>query len=126
MIEKTDLMLGDYVQVLPDVMLQSISHLGYSTITSLGQYTLDTKDFIELKYDEINPIPMSEKILELNGYHVVTIAKRKFWTDDELMFEVIGKLICINTPLGKLVIPYVHRFQHLLNACGLDTNIKVK
>lgn len=125
MMEKTDLMIGDYVQVLPNVKLQC-QHLWYNKVTSLGPYTLDTNDFIELKYDEINPIPMSEKILELNGYHVVTIAKRKFWVNDELMFEVFGNLICVNTPLGKVVIPYIHLFQHLLSAYGLDTNIKVE
>ena len=67
MMEKTDLMIGDYVQVLPDIRFHC-SHFGYCKVKELRENDLDTEALIELKYNEIKPIPLYTIILIKNGF----------------------------------------------------------
>lgn len=82
------------------------------------EYFQGDLDWIE--WDEIDPIPLTEEILKVNGFDLSICCefyRHKY--NKNLKFKLLGNelIICF----GKLkTIQYVHELQHALRLCGLN------
>ena len=120
----TDLMIGDWVK--PSCWNEQVLLVGE------GRVTVKSDSYTE---DEIKPIPLTEEILESNG----------FVRDDKHEYSMTGsnynylKVRCYADTYfeignafdeeGELQafadIQYVHELQHALKLCGIDKNIEL-
>ena len=121
MIEKTNLMLGDYVQVLPDVRFHC-SHFGYCKIKELRENDLDTEDLIELKYEEISPIPLYTIILIKNGFKPKGICNTLTLVKDSIVLSLDNKG---NWKFKDITISYVHELQHVFKIFKINIKLKL-
>lgn len=119
-IDKTNLMLGDYVQVLPDIRFHC-SHFGYCKVKELRENDLDTEDLIELKYSEIKPIPLYTIILIKNGFKLKEKSSTLTLIKDNIVLNLDDKG---NWKFKDITISYVHELQHVFKIFKI--NIKLR
>lgn len=135
-----ELMIGDWVQV-PSLIDNEEHYDAWCRVKQLRDCDLDVVGFKELKYDEIEPIPLTLEVLEKNGFAQFSVGmfNRGF------LFEYKEKdiLILVSLDLPKLpnlnkkhfvsikhlyhdvkiAIDYLHELQHVLSLCGIDKEI---
>lgn len=114
-------MLGDYVQVIPDIKFHS-NHWGYSKIKELREDDLDTEDLIELKYDEIAPIPLYTIILIKNGFKPKGICNTLTLVKDKIVLSLDAKG---NWKFKDIEISYVHELQHVFKIFKINIKLKL-
>lgn len=133
-----DLMIGDYVirknvpkEILIVDAIDSIRDIVYLNLDGLG---------ITEKLENIEPIPLTTKILEKNGF----IIKEKWaqignfgnnplimwhFADDPILRNYNTELEIHQNDTGKVHVhipcEYVHELQHALRLCGIDKEIKL-
>ena len=133
-----ELMIGDWVQGNPcgqhcdrnnntyyKVAILDIGNhcWGYSVCGAL----------VELKYDDIFPIPLTPEILEKNGW----VEDGYFYRHKELGYIQLGKLfehasfdftkygINYRIQTSPRCMKYIHQFQHALRLCGISKEIEL-
>ncbi len=126
----TELMVGDYVirknvpkEILIVDAIESIRDIVYLDLDGLG---------ITEKLENIEPIPLTQKILERNEFYYESNVGQ-VWNDGEC--EVIVDLYDVEIRVIKnrkeiLSLEYfdkiyVHELQHALRLCGIDKEIKI-
>ena len=65
--KQTELMIGDWVHI-PMLDIDIENYVCYSQVRQLHDCDLDCYAFKELKYEEVEPIPLTAEILERNGF----------------------------------------------------------
>lgn len=124
-----DLMIGDLVQVNGEVFkVISISYFDIGISDS-------KEDFYHEHIDNIEPIPLTQKILEKNGfvkqdYDGWLISENNGRRLIEYRTDYFGGLLIINyveEPYSKISIKlkYVHELQHALKLCRFDKDIDI-
>lgn len=121
-----DLMIGDWVRgFVPDSNSTIYGIFNEQRIVIIAE---PSKAYIELSIDDIQPIPLTSKILEKNGFiyqDEKVWGKKKEGITIELDFGKYATLNhkgfwCIG---GNAEIHYVHELQHALRLCGIDKEI---
>lgn len=120
----SDLMIGDWVVYNGDVeYIDPIRIEGMDIATDM----LITSDREDVGFDGVEPIPLTTKILEKNGWE-----KRPtgyvFYTDgkryDNSLWYIFGSsTFVVNT--AEFQIKYVHELQHALRLCGIKKEIEL-
>ena len=124
-----DLMIGDLVQVNGEVFkVISISYFDIGISDS-------KEDFYHEHIDNIESIPLTQKILEKNGfvkqdYDGWLISEHNGRRLIEYRTDYFGGLLIINyveEPYSKISIKlkYVHELQHALKLCRFDKDIDI-
>lgn len=121
-----ELMIGDWVRLTltPNP----------TTVTAINGNSIGTKAVHPLRYDEIEPIPMSPEILEQNGFekkgHRYGIYEDYF---DFEMYEyndgtwLVSYHCCeLSLPDEQVLLFHVHQLQHFMRHCGIEKEIIVK
>lgn len=113
--EAKELMIGDWVHSAPD---ESNIQILYSE----DLYAI-------MRYDDgIEPIPLTEEILKVNGwtefyYGHFEDDHRHFHRRNDMRLELSlikgDNCFCTNFSLGRIDFYYVHELQHALRLCGL-------
>ena len=129
-----DLMIGDWVK-LPQ-MLADYSPARVEEINDKGCIA----DGWPLLNDEIQPVPLTPEILEKNGFERTTCGVGSiiytFSDDDEYYAFAIDEYTdsiwrveytnCeMSFPLVRIMVLFVHEFQHALRLCGIDKDIEL-
>lgn len=125
-----DLMIGDWVQH-PVYMgnLVPCRVVGISTEITV-EFETGARKYEALKFAQ--PIPLTNKILELNGWEYgdwgdenYTDEYYTFDDDFDIHIDDTGNFE-IRTVDGQTIkIKYVHELQHALKLCGIDKNIEL-
>ena len=114
--EAKELMIGDWV-----------SYKGIYNQIAKADFDIDHEKWIE----EITPIPLTEEILEKNGfvlkeeeYGVCGVNIAPYYTRDDVPFEVF----CDGEPFAiwfkdPVSIEYVHELQQFMRLCGIEKEI---
>lgn len=145
MIKAENLRIGDLVRVSRDVSGLCCGDIG--KITIVGDYFIQLTTYpnrIERRYrvfsDDIEGIPITPKILELNGFGTVysgkcynrSIGGQKRFLSRHLSIEygqmewkVFIKYASLIDHVLLRSVNYVHELQHILWALGEDANIKI-
>lgn len=136
MVNISKLMIGDWVETNPNCgklacgiksSIARVSEIGFSN--SDGMYV----SFNGIKgryYDvEIEPIPITDEILEKNGFKKNNFNQYVLGKSDlgeEIYYEIgFIQLRYPNSYYSILSIGYVHEFQHMLNIFGIKKEIKL-
>lgn len=120
--EAKDLMIGDLVYNHRNWVCPIVEVHKDSAVVIARHYGEE-----EFKLDDLRPIPLTQEILEKNGFilkeeekgmYGVTIAP--YYTRDDIPFEVF----CDGEPFAiwfkdPVNIKYVHQLQHALRLCGI-------
>lgn len=130
-----DLMIGDLVQVNGEVLkVISISYFDIGISDS-------KEDFYHEHIDNIKPIPLTQKILEKNGfvkYNEVSDTppydqdeegnmyysykgEQKFWG----WWQPNNVYFIPANAMGDLEIKFVHELQHVLRLCNISKEINI-
>ena len=129
--KKSELKLGDWVLVGGSPI--KIDEL-VEGIDALTIYDDETNEIENYSYDDLSPIPLTEEILEKNG-----------WKEDDEIWGIdytFGHLHIEFFSNGKEIeamvsvtddrdvcclrqIKYIHQLQHILWALGMDDNLKI-
>jgi hypothetical protein len=118
----------------------------------LGDWVLDTRTknplrvnpfMAEMEVPEWEPIPLTQEILENNGFEYI---KRKVFypnysSDNEVeleymyckglrcSFDIIHSYLMFNSNIDlcniRMIVNYVHELQHLLKLCRIDKEIEL-
>ena len=125
-----ELMIGDWVQH-PVYMgnLVPCRVVGISTEITV-EFETGARKYEALKFAQ--PIPLTNKILELNGWEYgdwgdenYTDEYYTFDDDFDIHIDDTGNFE-IRTVDGQTIkIKYVHELQHALKLCGIDKNIEL-
>jgi len=111
-INKEDYSLGDWVNIskLP----------GYAQITRLEKYEVWTDRLNELSYNDIEPILLTEEILERNGFYKCQEGESMWILDGHgtILLNLDGHFWVSFTSMSMSII-YVHELQHLLRRLGI-------
>jgi len=111
-------MIGDWV------MVKLTQH--NTTVTNIDSNSVYTEAAFPLRYDEIEPIPLTPEILEQNGF--------EDWDGwlcfdtDEFSISWCGTILKIHSDNGTcelVTCMYVHELQHAIKLCGIEKEIKV-
>ena len=118
-----ELMLGDWVNT-PNGISRVIYIAKYS-----GIYT-DNTNIGEKLYSpyEINPIPLTPKILEKNGFERSKVfVEWKYENDDVYMIYKPFPYFKIQMEECVVAFPceYIHELQHALRLCGIEKEITI-
>ena len=95
------------------------------------QVTKDTFSLSDEGISNFQPIPLTQEILEKNGFEKHISDTRMFFHHDEyrLSYYIVNKHFTIYNQIdGSLVqrvIVNVHELQHALKLCGIDKEIIV-
>lgn len=126
-----DLMIGDWVQIVPDAPVMPNEYHRIDWIKT-GEIGLDNRKIVTYPY--IQPIPLTSEILEKNF--------QEFLPGINLMYQLKGPYCAMNEdgqwvfglvkvdgensaryPLVK--ISFVHELQHALRLCGITKEIQI-
>ena len=126
MIKKENLMIGSWVKI-PELEYYNSEDdfsSGYTQIKSLGIYDLDTYSLKEISYKEIEPIPLTDAIIDKIGLgkdNENGIEFRYFLGTDYPAYIKLsnGFEYCFPTP------KYVHELQMALVVCKFNINIEL-
>lgn len=127
-----ELMIGDWVLVK---LTQKPT-----VITNIGGDSVYTEAAFPLRFDEIEPIPLTAEILEKNGF----VIKKKWaqignfgdsplimwhFVDDPVLKNYKHELELHQNDTGKVHVhipcEYVHELQHALRMCGITKEIEL-
>lgn len=119
-----ELMIGDWVRgFVPDSNSTIYGIFNEQRVAIIAE---PSKAYIELSIDDIQPIPLTPKILRKNGFGN---EMSKYLDGDEIEIELNlddwelededGFLDCCY----QKPITYVHELQHALRLCGIDKEI---
>ena len=125
-----ELMIGDYVirknipqEILVVDAIDSIRNIVYLDLDGLG---------ITEKLENIEPIPLTQKILEKNGfYHEYNVGYVMEEYENEIIYNLWDcKLRILKNREQILKLKYfdemcVHELQHVLRLCGINKEIKL-
>ena len=125
-----ELMIGDYVirknapkEILIVDAIDSISNIVYLDLDGLG---------ITEKLENIEPIPLTQKILEKNGfYHEYNVGYVMEEYENEIIYNLWDrKLRILKNREQILNLEYfdemcVHELQHILRLCGIEKTIEL-
>lgn len=129
----TELMIGDWV-LQNDTLHQNrpcrIAGIYDDVIVDV------TGEKVPLHESHLNPIPLTEEILNKNGFYFYRINElcsnsNYFNEDEELKLELSlgrsGKIFWTVNATEYILMPldYVHQLQHALRLCGIEKEIKV-
>lgn len=104
-------------------------------------YKNDTLYDVKLKYEDIEPIPITDKLLMKNGFEFRALFYYEDIHDTACRFEKVrtnGSSILIRKPMVsedgstiwemenvRIKLDYVHQLQNLCNIAGLDIGIDI-
>ena len=129
MIKATDLMIGDWVQIVPDAPVMPNEYHRIDWIRT-GEIGLDNRKIVTYPY--IQPIPLTPEILEDNGwvkgdgyycYRLCDAERLEYWLDDwrlERIWAGKGDKYLVTF---RAFVSCVHTLQHALKLCGIDKEI---
>ena len=129
-----ELMVGDWVHCAK-LDYAPENYVANMQINQLYVADLDTYSFKELKYDEIEPVPLTGEILKRNGFRNNKLSHDEGdWYYNVNLEEVKGGL-WINVVSSRNVlhgrkefcglINYVHELQHAMKLCGIEKDIEL-
>jgi hypothetical protein len=128
-----DLMVGDWVRI------KITQH--NTEVTNIDANSIYTEAAFPIRYDEIEPIPLTSEILEKNGFvankHVYPYPYYEYTNKEDKLkigfaFPQGNKTsykepwVCIdseNVLIVHLPCIYVHQLQHALRLCGIEKEI---
>ena len=138
-----ELMIGDWVYNTHNRQNEQVAEIGS------GLVMLDYNDLYE--YDEIEPIPLTAEILEVNGFGLNQAreeAPRYVWFGESNRNDTIVSVTFYDPPVHGVKaltkidtdcshgcgvnnvhncdIEYVHELQHALRLCGIEKEIVVR
>jgi len=127
MIKVTELMINDWVSINDsNYKVKNIKKKGVIKLyedTQWGEHEIDfNTDSLE---DVLQPIPLTEEILEKNGYKRGLLI-REYKISDGLHYDLEGGLLLFGHEYGTVLeikCNYVHEFQHLLKLCKIEKEI---
>lgn len=125
-----ELMIGDWVHCAK-LDYAPENYVANMQVKQLHVADLDTYSFKELKYEEIEPIPLTVEILQSNGFtiHLSHCGIKWLWIEKQKFELAIDEENenKITTALGliDIEIKYVHELQHALKLCRIDKNIEL-
>jgi len=126
-----ELMIGDWVHC-PQLVDKVEEDDGNCQVKQLHVANLDVYSFKELKYDEIEPIPITPEILEKNGFERFPSSKIISYSDCDITLDYDGNehvwyfSACNDdVDISIITISYVHELQHALRLCKIDKDIKL-
>jgi hypothetical protein len=126
MLKREDLMIGSWVKIPELEYYNSEDDFdnGYTQVKSLGTYDLDTYSLKEISYEEIEPIPLTDAIIDKIGLgkdNENGIEFRYFLGTDYPAYIKLsnGFEYCFPTP------KYVHELQMALVVCKFNINIEL-
>lgn len=127
----TYLMIGDWVHCAK-LDYAPENYVANMQVKQLHIADLDTYSFKELKYEEIEPIPLTSEILEKNGFNKVidrckidTYHDRKNCVNIIMFSTPVVTILQESFVINKLKIQYVHELQHALKLCGIEKEIEL-
>lgn len=120
MIPKEELMIGSWVKI-PELEDGDFNN-GYTKIKQLGNCDLDTWALSEIGYDEIEPIPLTQELLEKIGLGYKNDYGFKCFPGTDFpgyIKGVSGFEYCFPTP------KYIHQLQMILVGYKINLNISL-
>lgn len=126
----TDLMIGDLVHYIGDLVYyigdvcNNDVNIRVREIHEDFVYsTLAADDFY---YDELEPIPLTPKILEKNGFVEKEFYSELIVGDYRIICDLHNVCIQRNGHVDlDIPIEYLHELQHSLRLCGIEKEIKL-
>lgn len=136
--KQNELMIGDWVYNTRNRKNEKVGEIGS------GLVMLDHNDLYE--YDEVQPVPLTEEILERNGFDKKWHDKSKCYISDQRNDEVTSivynhysatvtiealPFIDVNKEnereqkIEAVRCRYVHELQHALRLCGIEKEIEL-
>ena len=123
----TDLMIGDWVLRFGEVP---------STVEAIGNVEVYLSDDWRLTYEHIKPIPLTNEILEKNGFGYIEKdeysgivhyypGEKQFCANMDFHIGTNQKGVYWLNYLGNTIrgIRYVHELQHAFHLCGIEKDI---
>lgn len=123
--KKSELKIGDWVLVGGSPIKIDELVEGIDTLSVYDEETNEVKDY---SYDDLSPIPLTEKILEKNGWKVgiLKTGGRCYILGWLFLFQTDGKHWQFGHGDHYLTaIEDIHELQHLLWALGFDDDLKI-
>ena len=136
----SELMVGDYVKVKTDddtFIKVQIRTLEFDIMWA----NIDDDETCDaISYDDIEAIPLTQEILEKNGFYEQSEDYMRYFKsyDENYYFGFESISYCLDTKIAKvikegkqsgvqekveLVCAYVHQLQHALRLCGIEKEI---
>ena len=121
--KSTDLMVGDWVMIPPNIFVQ-IEEIKIE----LGEYRMYLKDTaVFVTEEDIDPIPLTPEILEKNGAYKTKLMGEdrhfEYCLDGFTMLAIYDADFSFQINGGARKIKYVHQLQHALKLCGIAKEI---
>lgn len=134
-----ELMIGDWVHCAK-LDYAPENYVANMQVKQLYVADLDTYSFKELKYEEIEPIPLTSEILNKNGFETngkaiyaaycpedkhanLEISEHYYYDNEKTDGGFYWTINCCEYDIIRL--RYVHELQHALKLCGIDKNIEL-
>jgi hypothetical protein len=136
----TDLMIGDYVHQLVYEELEPVRIVNIHETGAVEVFDGSGDTFYDYQSatNEIQPIPLTQEILEKNGFEWIKnkivdeayVFTKTLWDEPELIIRRFdfneSFVICTAwDDTSFMSIGYVHELQHLLKLCGIDKEIEL-
>ena len=123
--DSRDLMIGDWVRMkdCPNFKFQMEDVSGTSMF---NRYADNGQTCVPYAYDEIEPIPLTDAILKMNGfeYYHKNFASLEYPTNGTFVLEYMGD---VDDNVWRVYttcyIRYVHELQHALKLFNIDKEI---
>ena len=131
--EAKDLMIGDWVRI------KITQH--NTTVTNIDPNSVYTEVAFPIRYDEIEPVPLTSEILEKNGFvankHVYPYPYYEYTNEEDTLKVGFafpqGNRTSYKEPwvyidservfIEHLPCTFVHQLQHALRLCGIEKEI---
>ena len=126
-----EIMIGDWVKFDEDICSVDEVRLDGAVVLTSMNTDLTSVDGSQVEDEEIEPIPLTEGILEKNGF-----VKDKtqygedfyeFWSEDLeycIYLYLYGVYFFLFDNIN-MQIKYVHELQHILRLCNIDKEIEI-
>lgn len=122
-IEAKDLRIGDYVEC-NDCICKIIKIDSYEEEVVVEESDGSTIAYDSLDCEDLSPIPLTDKILEANGWEEDKVGCMWKRFGDQKIEYFNGSVSSFFHNLNNHVL-YVHQLQHILWAMGLNSDIEV-
>lgn len=118
--EAKELMLGDFV-IGPDMTPIKITNVDWFGM-------VEDQNGHLIKAGDLQPIPLTEEIVKLNGFKKCSWDLMRWKCDDGFSIDKENNIFYAYICGNLKPITYVHELQHLLRLCGSDLadNFKIK
>lgn len=134
-----ELMIGDWVHCTK-LDYAPENYVANMQVKQLYVADLDTYSFKKLKYDEIEPIPLTAEILNKNSFETngngifaaycpedmhanLEISEHYHYDNEKIEGGFYWTINCCEYDIIRL--RYVHELQHALKLCGIDKTIEL-